>query len=187
MGLAVLLLAGCAGQQEQTEDPLEGLTQDETEEIEEDDGDFAFPSFDTVDLQGEPVSEAYFKQTELTLVVIWGTGDAGCKAELSALEELSRQYADKGFQVLGLAADAAQEEKRSLAQQISKDSGVSYPQMVPSKDSVMQELLGSSTILPTSFLVTQEGYLMGEFYQGAKGREFWAQLIETCLSELSSG
>ena len=166
MGLAVLLLAGCAGQQKQTEDPLEGLTQDETEEIEEDDGD---------------------KQTELTLVVIWGTGDAGCKAELSALEELSRQYADKGFQVLGLAADAAQEEKRSLAQQISKDCGVSYPQMVPSKDSVMQELLGSSTILPTSFLVTQEGYLMGEFYQGAKGREFWAQLIETCLSELSSG
>ncbi len=65
----------------------------------------AAPGFTLKDLDGKKVSLADYKGRAV-LVNFWATWCAPCKIEMPWFEELRKQYAAQGFEVLGLTDDA---------------------------------------------------------------------------------
>ena len=66
-----------------------------------------FGNFNSVDVDGNKVSSEILKGKKVTMVNIWGTFCTPCIKEMPDLEKLNKEYADKGFQVVGIVCDVA--------------------------------------------------------------------------------
>ena len=86
-------------------------------------------SFDTIDVNGNPVnSRTLFAQNKVTMVNIWATSCGPCINELAELEEMNREFREKGGAVVGLLDDVWVSNTKYLdeALAIIKDTGVTY-------------------------------------------------------------
>ncbi len=80
------------------------------------------PTFVLTNLEGKKVSLADYKGRPV-LVNFWATWCGPCKVEMPWFEELRKQYAAQGFEILGLAddADAGKDAIAKVAQQDGSD------------------------------------------------------------------
>ena len=64
-------------------------------------------SFETVDLEGNPVtSKELFADHKITMVNIWATWCTHCVRELPELERMSKEWAEQDCQIIGICDDA---------------------------------------------------------------------------------
>jgi thiol-disulfide isomerase/thioredoxin len=110
------------------------------------------PSFTLSSLDGKKVSLADYKGRPV-LVNFWATWCAPCKIEMPWFEELRKQYAGQGFEILGLTADA-DAGKDAIAKTAQK-IGVTYPILLT--DEKVQDAYGGIDYLPMSFYVDRNG------------------------------
>ena len=61
--------------------------------------------FSTTDIDGNAVDESVLKGKKLTMVNVWTTFCGYCIMEMPGISELDEEYADKGFQVIGIVKD----------------------------------------------------------------------------------
>ena len=129
-------------------------------------------SFRTVDVNGDPVdSETLFAQNKVTMINIWATTCGPCISEMPELEEMNREFLQKGGAVVGLVADVKADNTEYLeeAQDIIKDTGVTYTNLCNwdgCED--MLEAIGT----PTTYFVDSEGKLIGEPILGAHPEKY---------------
>ena len=69
------------------------------------------------------------------------------------------------------------------AKKIQKDTGAEYPFCKPDKGMLNGRLSGITT-LPTTFLVDENGKIVGESYAGSKSLDEWKQVIEQELAKV---
>ncbi len=187
MLMAVMLISGC-GKQEESASPeseeteMTDAAQDEQEDTSSD-GSGLFGTFYAQTLYGEDVTEEIFSQADLTMVNIWGTFCNPCIEEMPALGELSREYADYGFQIVGLISDVTEPEDR-LSIQIVEETKADYTHMVASLD-FQNGILRYVQGVPTTVFIDSEGNMVGEVYVGARDKEAWSQIIGELLKEVS--
>ena len=113
--------------------------------------------FETADLDGNVVSSAeLFGQSKITLVNIWRTWCEPCVEEMPRLEEIARDYADKGVAVVTYCADAEDDEMIARAKEITADFG--FKTLVWS-ESIAAALPWKGT--PTTYFVDGEGKMLG--------------------------
>lgn len=119
-------------------------------------------SFKTTDLDGNAVdSKELFAGNKITMINIWGTYCGPCIDEMPSLEELGKDYADKGVGIVGLVVDVPEGEDDALAdaKDILADTGVTF-QNLRAWDGYDQQLSIPGT--PTSYFVDSQGKLVGD-------------------------
>lgn len=121
------------------------------------------PAFTLQNLKGQKVSLADYKGKVL-LINFWATWCGPCKLETPWLVELRNQYAAKGFEVLGISAEADSvtpsdkagwAKDRDAIQQFVAKYKVPYPVLMGG-DSIAASY-GGVDAMPTSFYVDRNG------------------------------
>ena len=114
--------------------------------------------FETADLDGNVVkSEELFAAHELTMVNIWATWCAPCKAEMPELGELARRLEAEGRDaaIVGICQDA--DEEPDTCREVLAERDVDYLTLLPFDD--MDEKL-YLTMLPTTIFVNRDGVIL---------------------------
>jgi len=112
----------------------------------------AAPGFTLTSLDGKKVSLADYKGRPV-LVNFWATWCGPCKVEMPWFEELRKQYAAQGFEILGLASDI--DVGKDTISKVAHQAGVTYPILLA--DDKVQTAYGGVDYLPMSFYVDRNG------------------------------
>lgn len=183
IAMMALMITACGGKEEEAavseNKAVEETTQDTAENQEP---VKLFGVFDSQTLDGEEVTEEIFAEADLTMVNIWGTFCNPCIMEMPDLGELSREYADKGFQIVGLVSDVM-EPGDETAMEIVKETKADYRHLIASEDLINNVLRYVSSV-PTTVFVDREGNVVGEVYSGMRDKETWELIITQCLVEV---
>lgn len=110
------------------------------------------PAFTLSTLDGKKVSLSDYKG-HAVLVNFWATWCAPCKIEMPWFEELRKQYAGQGFEILGLTADA--DAGKDVIAKTAQKIGVTYPILLATDK--IEDAYGGIDYLPMSFYVDRNG------------------------------
>ena len=128
----------------------------------------AFPTFETVDLAGNTVTNEIFYGKDLTVVNIWGTYCNPCIDEMPELAEWSESMPEN-MQLIGLVSDlysADDADTLELAQAICEATGADvYTSLVANED--FMDLLYGIVGVPTTLFVDSTGAIVGDPIVGA--------------------
>lgn len=156
-----------------------GSTQKETETKE--DQEALFGDFEAKTLLGETVNQDIFTEKKLTMVNIWATFCQPCIQEMPDLRDLNKEYADKGFQIVGMISDT-NEIKDEAAMSIVEATGADYVHILP--DGELAKVMQQVQAVPTTVFLNEEGKIVGQAYAGARSKEAWTEIIEEKLDEV---
>ena len=138
--------------------------------------------FETTDLDGNVVrSEDLFKGHRLTMVNIWGTFCGPCIDEMPELEKLNYRLKQKDCAIIGIVSDVQSPEDSETigaAKGLIEEIGVKYTNLVPWDDT--WEVFPAQFI-PTSYLVDEEGRIVGEAVVGARSVDDYDEWIDGML------
>ena len=175
------VFTGCA-KSEVENDP----TQDNTQSSE---NSGILSSFSTTDIDGNTVDQSVFKGKKLTMVNIWATFCGPCINEMPDLGEISEEYADKGFQIIGIPVDvtdyygnidAGQVE---LAKDIIDETNADYLHIMPSV-SLNQAKLNQVTSVPETIFIDENGNQVGQSYIGSRSKQQWKDIIDSLMENM---
>lgn len=145
-----------------------------------------FGEFQTKTLDGEDVDQELFGKSDLTMVNIWGTFCGPCIREMPDLGELSREYAEKGFQMVGIISDVSKPGDET-ALEIVESTEADYTHLVIPKDANMQyRILKNAQVVPTTIFLDKDGNQIGDTYPGAKSKKQWTAIIDEMLGKVSN-
>lgn len=141
-----------------------------------------FGTFTALTLDGKEINQDIFAQADLTMVNIWGTFCGPCIREMPDLGEISREYADKGFQMVGIVSDIT-EANDAGALDIVEKTKADYTHIVLSEDLYNNYVAGVS-VVPTTVFVDKEGKQVGSVYAGSKSKAKWESIIDEMLGNV---
>lgn len=142
-----------------------------------------FGTFQSETLEGEAVTQEILEGTDLTMVNIWATFCRPCISEMPDLAALNEEYADRGFQVVGIISDVTQAGDETAGEIVSM-TGADYTHIVASDD-LRSGFLRIVNVVPTTIFLDREGKRVGETYSGSRSKEEWAEIIELLMEETS--
>lgn len=149
-------------------------------------------NFTTQDVSGNAVTQDIFKEHELTMVNVFTTWCSPCVGEMPDLKKLHQQMKDKNVGVIGVVLDVLNEkgeivdEDLERAQLLVKETGVTYPVLLPDSTYFNNRLVGIEAV-PETFFVDNNGNIVGESYSGSGGLEDWIEVVERELANLKEG
>lgn len=145
-------------------------------------------AFTATDLEGNEVDPSIFAGHDLTMVNIWATFCSPCIEEMPELGEIHTEYAEKGFQIIGLVADTLKQDgtlddaQVDTAKDIVAQTEASYLHLLPSSD--LLGIVSQATAVPTTFFVDKNGAQVGYAYQGSRTKAQWTAIIDPLLAEV---
>ena len=185
-----ILLAGCG--QKSTEISSVSDTNENTEEIvdisatentlSEENNITIFGEFTSYTQSGEEITQSIFENADITMVNIWGTFCNPCIEEMPYLAEISKEYEQKGLQVVGMISDVI-EPNDATAQEIINLTGADYTHIVLSED-LYNNFLYQIQSIPTTIFVDKNGNWVGEIVIGARDKQQWTAIVEEILKEV---
>ncbi|SBW00152.1 Redoxin family protein [uncultured Eubacteriales bacterium] len=196
--LALALLSACAGSTAPAGDaaspspsvpvvaPSPTPAPDQGEDAETSAG--VMSSFSATDLDGDPIDQSIFEDYDLTMVNIWATFCGPCLNEMPDLGAIHAEYADKGFQIVGLVADTLNQDGTISESQVDtakaavEETGADYLHILPSQD--LFGILSQATSVPTTFFVDKNGAQVGYAYLGSREKNDWIAIIDPLLEEV---
>lgn len=135
------------------------------------------PEFRLKDADGKDVTLAGLKG-KVVLVNFWATWCDGCQTEIPWFVEFQRQYADRGFVVVGISLD--DDAWKSVGPWL-KEKRVNYPIVIGNPALGKQYGLDG---MPLTVLVDQEGKI-ADTHPGVINRQETEQRIRMLLNESS--
>lgn len=181
-GAVLASVAGCGsnGSKEQN------VVQESSQTVEDAVETGLFQDMDTKDLEGNAIDSSIFAENKLTLVNVWNIGCPPCIREIPVLDQLNKDYAEKGVAVKGMyynfGADIS-EEDRAAIQEVLTDAGAEYTHIVPSQSMYETEEMMDIQAFPTTYYVDSEGNIVDEVV-GADDYEGWKEKIEKTLEKV---
>lgn len=143
----------------------------------------AMPQFNLKDINDQTVTNAIFKDYQLTVINIWATTCKPCVDEMPDLAALHQELKEQNVNVVGIVVDGMGNE--SQAQAILDSAGVTYTNIVPDDEKFLKEFLYQvATAVPTTIFVNEKGEFVGKAVVGARDKEQYAQLVKQRLKEL---
>lgn len=132
------------------------------------------PDFALTDLSGKTVRLADFKD-KVVLLDFWATWCAPCREEIPDFVELQKQYAEKGFTLLGISLD---EEGAVVVKPFAQQFGINYPVVIGNTQ--VSTAYGGMQALPTAFLIGRDGRIL-EAFVGDRARPDFERAIRSAL------
>lgn len=136
-----------------------------------------FPEFKTKDVEGNEVTEAIFKEKDLTMVNFWGSTCGPCLDELDELQEISENLPET-IGIVGILVDVplgyeAGEERVKTA---LKEAGVEYSNLFP--DEALTDFSDRVSLTPYTIFVDKEGHIVGDVVKGARIKKYIDEIEE---------
>ena len=131
-------------------------------------------SFTTTDMEGGVWTETCFAGHDLTVMNLWAYWCGPCVREMPDLEQLARDYADRGVQMLGVYFPEDEAEDMQKVREL----GITYPCLRYAEE--LDPYLDTGYI-PVTIFVDGNGKVLGEAFVGSRNYAAWASIIEGYL------
>lgn len=148
-----------------------------------------FPAFEGKDLDGNPVkSDELFSANAVTVVNFWFTTCNPCVGELSELDALNKELAEKGGSLIGVNTFTLDGDEAAIseAKDVLAKKGVTYQNVYFASDGEAGKFTTNIFAYPTTYVVDRSGNIVGEPIVGAitekKQAETLQKLIEQALA-----
>lgn len=170
---AVFLMSACApllaGEPKETPAPTAAS-----------DAGSSFSDFSLTTLTGDTLDQTVFSDNKLIMVNYWATWCGPCVSEIPDLVKISKDYADKGFVIIGVLTG---DDDIDGAKQFIADQKMAYPVVLP--DGPFAAYSDSIYAIPTTLFFDSTGKQIGDAVVGAKSHDDWTGLIDLLLKQVS--
>ena len=148
-----------------------------------------FPSFEGKDLDGNEVkSDELFSGNAVTVVNFWFTTCSPCVSELSELDALNKELAEKGGSLIGVNTFTLDGDEAAIseAKDVLAKKGATYQNVYFDSDGEAGKFTANIFAYPTTYVIDRNGNIVGEPIVGAitekKQAETLQKLIEQALA-----
>ena len=148
-----------------------------------------FPAFEGKDLDGNTVkSDELFSANAVTVVNFWFTTCNPCVGELSELDALNKELAEKGGSLIGVNTFTLDGDEAAIseAKNVLAKKGATYQNVYFDSDGEAGKFTTNIFAYPTTYVVDRSGNIVGEPIVGAitekKQAETLQKLIEQALA-----
>ena len=148
-----------------------------------------FPAFEGKDLDGNTVkSDELFSGNAVTVVNFWFTTCNPCVGELSELDALNKELAEKGGSLIGVNTFTLDGDETAIseAKDVLAKKGATYQNVYFDSDGEAGKFTINIFAYPTTYVVDRSGNIVGEPIVGAitekKQAETLQKLIEQALA-----
>ena len=148
-----------------------------------------FPAFEGKDLDGNTVkSDELFSANAVTVVNFWFTTCNPCVGELSELDALNKELAEKGGSLIGVNTFTLDGDETAIseAKDVLAKKGATYQNVYFDSDGEAGKFTTNIFAYPTTYVVDRSGNIVGEPIVGAitekKQSETLQKLIEQALA-----
>ena len=148
-----------------------------------------FPAFEGKDLDGNMVkSDELFSGNAVTVVNFWFTTCNPCVGELSELDALNKELAEKGGSLIGVNTFTLDGDETAIseAKDVLAKKGATYQNVYFDSDGEAGKFTTNIFAYPTTYVVDRSGNIVGEPIVGAitekKQAETLQKLIEQALA-----
>lgn len=142
-------------------------------------GDAAL-SFSLTTLTGDTLDQSVFTDNKLIMVNYWATWCGPCVGEIPDLIKISKEYADKGFVIVGVLTG---DDDIDGAKQFIADQGMSYPVVLP--EAIFLDYSTDIYAIPTTKFFDSTGKQIGDSIVGARSYDDWTGIIDLLLKQVS--
>lgn len=145
--------------------------------------------FSSKDIDGKTYDQSVFSGKKVTMLNIWGTFCPPCIQEMPDLGELNKEYAGKGFQIIGVVTDVTDRNSSPIPSQIKQAKDIiaktkaDYLHLLPS-DSLNSAILYYVQAIPFTIFVDENGNQIGTAYMGRKTKRDWDTIIKALLDSV---
>lgn len=141
-----------------------------------------FQNFTVDTFDGKTFSNRDFEGYEVIVVNVWEPYCSSCLKEMPELEELSKEYKDKGLLLVGLQGNAVKyPQDIQLGYDETEPLNITFPMLLADQgfhDEVRPYL---NDAFPGTWVLDSEGNIL-DFTSGAKSKDAWAEYFDRFLN-----
>ena len=148
-----------------------------------------FPSFEGKDLNGNTVkSDDLFSKNAVTVVNFWFTTCNPCVGELTELDALNKELAEKGGALIGVNTFTlgGDEAAISEAKDVLAKKGATYQNVYFDSDGEAGKFTANIFAYPTTYVVDRNGNIVGDPIVGAITEKKQAEALQAQIDKALS-
>ena len=145
-----------------------------------------FPSFEGKDLDGNEVkSDELFSANAVTVVNFWFTTCNPCVGELSDLDALNKELAEKGGALIGVNTFTLDGDEAAIseAKDVLTKKGATYQNVYFPSDGEAGKFTANIFAYPTTYVVDRNGNIVGEPIVGAITEKKQAETLQKLIDQ----
>ena len=145
-----------------------------------------FPAFEGKDLDGNPVkSDELFSGNAVTVVNFWFTTCNPCVGELSELDALNKELAEKGGALIGVNTFTLDGDEAAIseAKDVLTKKGTTYQNVYFPSDGEAGKFTANIFAYPTTYVVDRNGNIVGEPIVGAITEKKQAETLQNLIDQ----
>ena len=145
-----------------------------------------FPAFEGKDLDGNPVkSDELFSANAVTVVNFWFTTCNPCVGELSELDALNKELAEKGGSLIGVNTFTLDGDEAAIseAKDVLTKKGATYQNVYFDSDGEAGKFTTNIFAYPTTYVVDRSGNIVGEPIVGAVTGKAQAEALQAQIDK----
>lgn len=145
-----------------------------------------FPAFEGKDLDGNMVkSDELFSANAVTVVNFWFTTCNPCVGELSELDALNKELAEKGGSLIGVNTFTLDGDETAIseAKDVLAKKGATYQNVYFDSDGEAGKFTTNIFAYPTTYVVDRNGNIVGEPIVGAITEKKQAETLQKLIDQ----
>ena len=145
-----------------------------------------FPAFEGKDLDGNPVkSDDLFSANAVTVVNFWFTTCNPCVGELSELDALNKELAEKGGALICVNTFTLDGDEAAIseAKDVLTKKGATYQNVYFPSDGEAGKFTANIFAYPTTYVVDRNGNIVGEPIVGAITEKNQAETLQKLIDQ----
>ena len=145
-----------------------------------------FPAFEGKDLDGNTVkSNELFSANAVTVVNFWFTTCNPCVGELSELDALNKELAEKGGSLIGINTFTLDGDETAIseAKDVLAKKGATYQNVYFDSDGEAGKFTTNIFAYPTTYVVDRSGNIVGEPIVGAITEKKQAETLQKLIDQ----
>ena len=145
-----------------------------------------FPAFEGKDLDGNPVkSDDLFSGNAVTVVNFWFTTCNPCVGELTELDALNKELAEKGGALIGVNTFTLDGDEAAIseAKDVLTKKGATYQNVYFPSDGEAGKFTANIFAYPTTYVVDRSGNIVGEPIVGAITEKKQAETLQKLIDQ----
>ena len=145
-----------------------------------------FPAFEGKDLDGNTVkSKELFSGNAVTVVNFWFTTCNPCVGELSELDALNKELAEKGGSLIGVNTFTLDGDEAAIseAKDVLAKKGATYQNVYFDSDGEAGKFTTNIFAYPTTYVVDRSGNIVGEPIVGAITEKKQAETLQKLIDQ----
>ena len=145
-----------------------------------------FPTFEGKDLDGNPVkSDELFSGNAVTVVNFWFTTCNPCVGELTELDALNKELAEKGGALIGVNTFTLDGDESAIseAKDVLAKKGATYQNVYFASDGEAGKFTDNIFAYPTTYVVDRNGNIVGDPIVGAITEKKQAETLQSLIDQ----